>query len=343
MQSQLVDSYSFDSFVEGDCNRLARSAGYAVASKPGATSFNPLLIYSDVGLGKTHLGHAIGLQVKNNFPDKTVLYVSTEQFTQQFIDAVKNNNHNDFVHFYQMIDVLIMDDIQFLAGKEKTQDVFFRPFNQPCTKRANRQSSPPSKPPCRDEKTWNHVCSHALSGALLPTFRFPTWKHAWPSCKRGLNNDGIELPEEVTEHIAYSITSNIRELEGALISIIAQASLNRKEINLELTRQMIEKYVKSNKREISIDYIQKIISDYFKIPVEKINSKTRKREIVQARQLSMYFAKRFTKSSLSTIGLNCGNKDHATVLHACRTINNLRETDKQFKQYINDIEKRING
>lgn len=341
VQSQLVDSYSFDSFVEGDCNRLARSAGYAVASKPGATAFNPLLIYSDVGLGKTHLGHAIGLQVKNNFPDKTVLYVSTEQFTQQFIDAVKNNNHNDFVHFYQMIDVLIMDDIQFLAGKEKTQDVFFHIFNH-LHQKGKQIIITSDKPPVEMKNMEPRLLSRFKWG-LAADLQVPDLETRIAILHKRLYSDGIELPNEVIEHIAYSITSNIRELEGALISIIAQASLNRKEITLDLTRQMIEKYVKSNNKEISIDYIQKIISDYFDIPVDTINSKTRKREVVQARQLSMFLSKKYTKASLSTIGLNCGNKDHATVLHACRTINNLKDTDKQFKRYIDDIEKRING
>lgn len=341
VQSQLVDSYSFDSFVEGDCNRLARSAGYAVASKPGATAFNPLLIYSEVGLGKTHLGHAIGLQVKNNYPDKTVLYVSTEQFTQQFIDAVKNNNHNDFVHFYQMIDVLIMDDIQFLAGKEKTQDVFFHIFNH-LHQKGKQIIITSDKPPVEMKNMEPRLLSRFKWG-LAADLQVPDLETRIAILHKRLYSDGIELPNEVIEHIAYSITSNIRELEGALISIIAQASLNRKEITLDLTRQMIEKYVKSNNKEISIDYIQKIISDYFDIPVNIINSKTRKREVVQARQLSMFLSKKYTKASLSTIGLNCGNKDHATVLHACRTINNLKDTDKQFKRYIDDIEKRING
>ena len=339
VQSQLIDSYSFENFVEGDCNRLARSAGYAVASKPGKTSFNPLLIYSDVGLGKTHLAHAIGLQVKNNFPDKTVLYVSTEQFTQQFIDAVKNNNHNDFVHFYRMMDVLILDDIQFLAGKEKTQDVFFHIFNH-LHQKGKQIIITSDKPPVEMKHMEPRLLSRFKWG-LAADLQIPDLETRMAILQKRLYNDGIEIPNDVVEHIAYSINSNVRELEGALISIVAQSSLNKREITLELAKQMIDKYVKSNKKEISIDYIQKVISDYFDIPVEKINSKTRKREVVQARQLSMYFSKRFTKSSLSTIGLHCGNKDHATVLHACRTVNNLRETDKQFREYIEDIEKKI--
>ncbi len=341
VHSQLISSYSFDNFVEGDCNRLARSAGYAVASKPGKTSFNPLFIYSDVGLGKTHLGHAIGLQVKSNFPDKTVLYVSTEQFTQQFIEAVRNNNTNDFIHFYQMIDTLIMDDIQFLGGKEKTQDVFFHIFNH--LHQHDKQIVITSDKPPVDMTGLEPRLLSRFKWGLAADLQVPDLETRIAILQKHLYRDGIEMPNEVIEHIAYSISSNIRELEGALISIIAQASLNKKEITLDLTRQMIEKYVKSNKHEISIDFIQKQVSDYFGIPVDKINSKTRKREVVQARQLTMYFSKNIPNHPSSTIGLHCGNKDHATVLHACRTVSNLKDTDKQFYKYMDDIDKKIRG
>jgi chromosomal replication initiator protein len=159
--------------------------------------------------------------------------------------------------------------------------------------------------------------------------------------KKRIYKDGIDMPEDVLEYLAYSITTNVRELEGALISLMAQSSLNKKSITIELAKQMIDKFVKNTAREISIDFIQKIVCDYFGIPVDSINSKTRKRDIVQARQLAMYFSKKHTKSSLAAIGLVCGNKDHATVLHACRTVNNLIETDKQFRLYVEEIEKRI--
>ena len=156
-----------------------------------------------------------------------------------------------------------------------------------------------------------------------------------------IHADGIELPREVIEYLAYSITTNVRELEGALISLVAQASLNRKAITLDLAKHMIDKFVKNTAREVSIDYIQKVVCDYFDLPIELLKSKTRKREIVQARQISMYFAKKMTKSSLANIGLHCGGKDHATVLHACRTVNNLSETDKHFRKYLEDLEKKL--
>jgi chromosomal replication initiator protein len=339
IESQLVESYSFDNFVEGDCNRLARSAGWAVAENPGKTAFNPLLIYSPVGLGKTHLVHAIGLQVKDNFPDKTVLYLQTEQFINQFIDSVRNNNQNDFVHFYQMIDVLILDDIQFLAGKEKTQDIFFHVFNH--LHQNHKQIILTSDKPPVELKGMEPRLLSRFKWGLAADLQVPDLETRIAILQKRLYTDGIEMPYEVIEYLAYSITTNIREMEGSLISILAQASLNKKTITLDLAKQMIDKFVKNTTREISIDYIQKVVCDYFNISLDLINSKTRKREIVQARQLAMFFSKKHTKNSLATIGLQCGNKDHATVLHACRTVNNLIETDRRFRIYVDEIDKKL--
>ncbi|HEX5003106.1 MAG TPA: chromosomal replication initiator protein DnaA [Bacteroidia bacterium] len=339
VDSQLNPSYSFENFVEGDCNRLARSAGFAVASKPGGTSFNPLLIYGGVGLGKTHLSHAIGIEIKNAFPNKTVLYVPSDRFMHQFVDAVKNNSQNDFIHFYQMIDVLIIDDIQFLAGKEKTQDVFFHIFNH--LHQNNKQIILTSDKAPVDLQGMEQRLLSRFKWGLSADLQAADLETRIAILKKKMYMDGIELPNEITEYVAMSITSNVRELEGALISIIAQSSLNKKPITLELAKQMIDKFVKNTVHEISIDYIQKVVCDYFDLPLEVLKSKTRKREVVQARQLAMYFSKNLTKSSLSNIGIHCGGKDHATVLHACRTVNNLMETDKKFKTYVSDIQKRI--
>ena len=339
IDSNLNPNYSFDNFIEGDCNRLARSAGFAVANKPGGTAFNPLLIYGGVGLGKTHLSHAIGIEIKNNTPEKTVLYVSSEKFTHQFIDAVKNNSVNDFSHFYQMIDVLIIDDVQFFSGKEKTQDVFFHIFNH--LHQTGKQIILTSdKPPVEMQGLEQRLLSRFKWG-LSADLRAPSLETRIAILQKKMYADGIELPREVVEYLAYSITTNIRELEGALISLIAQSSLNKKSITLDLAKQMIDKFVKNTAREVSIDYIQKVVCDYFDLPIELLKSKTRKREIVQARQIAMYFAKKMTKSSLANIGLHCGGKDHATVLHACRTVNNLQETDKHFRKYLDDLEKKL--
>ena len=339
VESQLNANYNFDNFIEGDCNRLARSAGYAVANKPGGTAFNPLLLYGGVGLGKTHLAHAIGIEIKEKDPSKTVLYVSSEKFTHQFIDSVKNNSHNDFVHFYQMIDVLIMDDVQFLAGKEKTQDVFFHIFNH-LHQNGKQLVLTSDKAPVEMQGVEQRLLSRFKWG-LAADLSSPELETRIAILRKKIYQDGIELPEEVLEYLAYSITTNIRELEGALISLLAQASLNKKSINLDLAKQMIDKFVKNTAREISIDYIQKVVSDYFDMPIELMKSKTRKREVVQARQIAMFYAKNMTKASLATIGAQCGGKDHATVLHAYRTVNNLIETDKQFRGYIADLDKKI--
>lgn len=339
IESNLNPNYSFENFIEGDCNRLARSAGYAVANKPGGTAFNPLLIYGGVGLGKTHLAHAIGIEIKNKFPEKTVLYVSSEKFTHQFIDAVKNSSVNDFAHFYQMMDVLIIDDVQFLSGKEKTQDIFFHIFNH--LHQSNKQIVLTSdKPPVEMQGMEQRLLSRFKWG-LSADLQVPGLETRIAILQKKMYADGIEMPHDVLEYLAYSITTNVRELEGALISLIAQSSLNKKAVNLELAKQMIDKFVKNTAREVSIDYIQKVVCDYFDLPIELLKSKTRKREIVQARQIAMFFAKKMTKSSLASIGAHCGGKDHATVLHACRTVNNLQETDKHFRKYLDDLEKKL--
>ena len=336
---QLNKSYTFDAFVEGECNRLARSAGYAVAQDPGGTSFNPLFIYGSGGLGKTHLANAIGIEAKNLDPEKTVLYVSADKFQTQFIDAIMDNKKNDFVHFYQSIDVLILDDVQFLSGKEKTQDVFFHIFNH-LHQNKKQVILTSDKAPVDIIGMEQRLLSRFKWG-LSADLQSPDLETRLAILKKKIKQDGIEIPYSVVEYIAYSITSNVRELEGALISLLAQSSLNKKEITIDLAKDMLDKFVRNTVREVSIDYIQKVVCDYFDIPIDVMKSKTRKREIVQCRQLSMYFAKQMTKSSLAMIGKHCGNKDHATVLHACKTVNNLADTDKRFKGYISDIEKRL--
>ena len=336
---QLNKSYTFDAFVEGECNRLARSAGYAVAQNPGGTSFNPLFIYGSGGLGKTHLANAIGIEAKNLDPEKTVLYVSADKFQTQFIDAIMDNKKNDFVHFYQSIDLLIIDDVQFLSGKEKTQDVFFHILNH-LHQNGKQIILTSDKAPVDIIGMEQRLLSRFKWG-LSADLQAPGLETRLAILRKKIKKDGIEISNEVIEYIAYSITTNVRELEGALISLLAQASLNKKDITIDLARNMLDKFVRNTVREVSIDYIQKVICDYFDIPIEIMKSKTRKREIVQCRQLAMYFAKQLTKNSLAMIGKHCGNKDHATVLHACKTVNNLADTDKRFKGYISDIEKRL--
>ena len=340
INSQLSSAYTLNNFVEGECNRLARSAGYAVADRPGKTAFNPLMLHGGVGLGKTHLANAIGLQTKEFHPEMTVLYVTSEQFMQQYMDAGRNGTTSDFVHFYEMVDVLIVDDIQFWANRgARTQEAFFHIFNT--LHQANKQIIITSdKAPSELqglETRLNSRLKWGLAAELLP----PDVETRMNILKQKMRNDGVEMPDDVIEYIAYNINTNVRELEGALISLMAQSSLNHRDITIDLARQMVDKFVKSTSREVTIDYIQKVVCDYFNIPIDSIQSRTRKREIVQARQLTMYFAKKLTKSSLAIIGLQCGNKDHATVLHACKTVANLADTDKQFRLWIDELEKKL--
>ncbi len=339
IESQLNPNYSFENFLEGDSNRLARNAGIAVANKPGGTSFNPLLIFGGVGLGKTHLAHAIGVDIKDKYPEKTVLYISAEKFTQQYIDSVKKNNRNDFIHFYQIIDVLIIDDVQFLSGKSGTQDVFFHIFNH-LHQNGKQVILTSDKAPVDMQDIEQRLLSRFKWG-LSAELQSPDFETRVSILKNKLYRDGVEMPEEIIDYVAKNIKTNVRELEGAIISLIAQASFNKKEITLSLAKDIVEKFVKNTKREVSVDYIQKVVSDYFQMDVETLQSKTRKRHIVQARQLAMFFAKKLTKASLASIGTQIGKRDHATVLHACKTVDNLASTDKQFKKYVEDLAKKL--
>jgi chromosomal replication initiator protein len=336
---QLNPAYNFDSFVEGECNRLARSAGFAVSSRPGNNSFNPLVVYGGVGLGKTHLVQSIGNQVKQNFNSKTVLYVSSEKFTNQFIDALKNNAVNDFIYFYQMVDVLIMDDIQFFENKERTQDIFFHIFNH--LHQSGKQLILTSDRPPRDLNGISERLLSRFKWGLTTDIQMPDFETRIAILEKKMYHDGIELPRDVVEFIAYNITTNIRELEGALISLLAHASLNKRTIDLNLAKQIVKNFVSNISREISIDYIQKAVCEFFTVPLDLLKAKTRKREVVQARQLSMYLAKHHTKNSLKSIGQHFGGRDHSTVIHSCQAVKDLMDTDMQFKKSVDEIEKKI--
>ncbi len=336
---QLKPDNTFENFIEGDCNRLARSAGFAVAQNPGGTAFNPLMIYGNSGLGKTHLAQAIGIEVKERFPDKIVLYVNANKFQTQYTEATRNNNRNDFLHFYQMIDVLILDDVHEFAGKEKTQETFFHIFNH-LHQMGKQLILTSDKPPIELKGMEQRLLSRFKWG-LTADLQIPDFETRMEILRRKVYKDGITLSDEVLEYIASHVSNNVRELEGALVSLLAQSMLNKREITLELAAKLINKLVKNSKRELSIEYISKVVCDYFNMPVDVLQAKTRKREIVQARQIAMYFSKSLTKYSLASIGAQIGSKDHATVLHACKTVNNLKDTDKNFRQYVEDIEKKL--
>jgi len=338
IKSQLNKNLNFDNFIEGDCNRLARAAGYAIAQNPGKTAFNPLFIYSGVGLGKTHLAHAIGLETKVHFPELTVLYVNAETFIQQYIEAARGNNINDFVHFYHLLDVLIIDDIEFLAAKPKTQEVFFHIFNFYHQK--NKQLVITSDKSPSEMTGFEQRLLSRFKWGLSADLQVPDKETRIKIIRSKIYNNGIQdIDEEVIEYLAYRIVTNVREIEGAIISILAQSSLNKKQITVELAKQMIDKFVQNTVHEMSIDFIQKVVCDYYNMPVNQLFSKSRKRDIVHVRHSSMYFAKKYTDMSLSQIGAKCGDKDHATVLHACRAIENLIATDKKIKEDLNNIDK----
>jgi chromosomal replication initiator protein len=265
--------------------------------------------------------------------------VNANKFQTQFVDAIRNNNKNDFLHFYQMIDVLVIDDVHEFAGKEKTQDVFFHIFNH--LHQSGKQLILTSdKPPVELQGMEQRLLSRFKWG-LSADLQAPDFDTRIAILKQKTYKDGIEIIDEVVEYIATHITNNVRELEGALISLLAQSTLNKKEITLDLAKEMIDKLIKNTKKEISIDYIQKVVCSYYNVATEMLHSKTRKREIVQARQVAMFFSKNLTKSSLATIGSQIGGKDHATVLHACKTVNNLMDTDKRFRMQIDEIEKKL--
>ncbi len=339
IESQLNPNYNFDNFLEGDSNRLARSAALAVALKPGGTSFNPLLIFGGVGLGKTHLAHAIGVEIKEKHPDKTVLYIAAEKFTQQYIESVKKNTRNDFIHFYQLLDVLLIDDVQFLSGKAGTQDVFFHIFNH-LHQNGKQVILSSDKAPVDMQDIEQRLLSRFKWG-LAAELQVPGLKTRISILKNKLYRDGVSIEDEIVEYVAKNIKTNVRELEGAIISLIAQSSFNKADVTIELATNIVQKFVKNTKREVSIDYIQKVVSEYFQMDVNTLQSKTRRRHIVQARQLAMYFAKKYTKASLASIGNQIGKRDHATVLHACKTVDNLSFTDKQFRKYVEDLSQKL--
>lgn len=339
IDSQLNASYTFENFIEGDCNRLARSAGLAIAKRPGKTAFNPLMIYGDVGLGKTHLAHAIGNDVLEHYPDKIVLYVSSERFTNQFIEALSNNAISDFIRFYQMVDLLIVDDIQFLENKQKTQDIFFSIFNH--LHQSGKQLILTSDRPPKELEGIEERLISRFKWGLSADLQVPSLETRMAIIQKKMDNDGVDLPPNVLEFISYNVRSNVRELEGVLISIIAQAALNQREIDLDLAKEVISKFVDNIANDITVELIQKIVAEHYEIPIEKLKEKTRKRFVVRARQLSMYLAKQLSNRSLKQIGTAFGGRDHSTVIHACQTIEAMLENDTRFKTEVSDIAKRL--
>lgn len=338
-ESQLNPNYTFETYIEGTCNSFARSAGVAVANKPGDTAFNPLMIYGGVGLGKTHLLHAIGNQIKKDRPDKFVLYVSSEKFTNQFLDSLKNNSVQDFTNFYMQVDVLMLDDVQFLAGKERTQEIFFHIFNHLHGLRKQIITTSDCAP--KDLKGMHERLASRFKWGLTADLQQPDFETRIAIIQKKMQGDGIDLPFEVVEYLASSVDTNVRELEGILISLVAQTTLNRREFDIGLVKQILQNMVNNIEKEIDIDFIQRSVSEYFDVTIDSLKAKTRKKEIVMARQVAMYFAKEYTNYSLKTIGLHFGGRDHSTVIHAIQSVNDLIDTNRKFKTSIEELQKKL--
>ena len=336
---QLRPGLTFDTFIEGECNRLARSAGMSVAITPGNTPFNPLYIYGNSGLGKTHLAQAIGHEVRLRHPQLYVLYVSMNKFQAQFQTAVKNQELNDFIHFYQMIDVLIIDDIQDLSGKPGTQNTFFHIFNH--LQLAGKQLVLTSDKPPIELKDIDQRLLTRFKWGLSAQMQQPDYETKLKIIRAKADRLGIQLPDEVIDYLAENICANVREIEGALSSLVANASFLGRKITTSLAKDILKVYVKLNQKEITIDQIIRVVCEHLEIDFDRFNSTERTREIAQARQIAMYLSKQHTKAPLTSIGAAIGGRNHATVLHSCKTVSNLIETDKQFRHQLEEIEKKV--
>lgn len=337
---QLNNDLSFENYIEGNCNKVARSAGMAIAEQPGDTPFNPLFVYGGSGFGKTHIVQAIGLKIKDLHPNKTVLYVSANQFRTQYTDSVRNGTINDFINFYQLIDVLVIDDIHDLANNAKTQNTFFHIFNY--LHQAGKQLILTSdKPPFNLEGIDKRLITRFKWG-LTAEIEAPDYNTRKGILMHKVEKGGLDINEDIVSFIAENVISSIRELEGIVISLMAQSTFNGEgKSMMEIAQDIVSKMVNTSNRTITIDKIQNIVCDHFSLPLETLLSKSRKREIVQARQIAMYLAKFHTRESLQNIGRKIGERDHATVLHACKTVSNLMDTDKSFKAGLKELELKL--
>ena len=335
---QLNPVYNFKNLIVGECNKMGYTAGESISNAPGKTAFNPLFLFGGPGLGKTHLAQAIGISIKEKYPELVVLYVPGNRFKTQFMDAIQKNKMTDFLAFYMKMDVLIVDDIQDMTGSS-TQNAFFNIFNH--LHQSGKQLIFTSDRPPVDLENFEERLLSRMKWGLSVDIQKPDYQTRLEILKARAFREGVrdQIADDVFAYLAARIKSNFRELEGALISLIANATLAHKEITIELAEQVTEKIVGEEHNELTIDKVQRVVCDYFNVTREDLLSKTRKRNIVQARQIAMYMSRNLINCSLSTIGSEIGGKDHATVLHACTTVTDLMSTDKTFKQYVSDIEK----
>ena len=334
--THLNNRLCFDNFFEGSSNILARRVGEAVCEQPGKTTFNPLYVHGCTGVGKTHLCHAIGNRIRALYPDKKVIYISSHLFQVQYTDAVRNNTLNDFVRFYQGVDVLIIDDIQEFAGKEKTQNAFFHIFNHlHLLKKQLILTS--DKSPIEMQGLEERMITRMKWG-MTAELQKPDLELRKQILRFKAQQNNLTLSEEIIDFIAENVTEHVRDLEGVVTSLVAHYRIFNKEIDLEFADQTVKKAVKMEDKIITPDRILKTISDYFNIDLKEIHSKSRKQEIVKARQIAMYLCKKHTNSAYSHIGFLIGKRDHATVLHACKTVQNFIDIDKAFRSLMCEIE-----
>ena len=339
-ESNLNPRYTFDNFIKGEGNQLARAAAGAISDNPGGTSFNPLFLYGGVGLGKTHLIQAIGNQIVKNFPDRKVIYLSSDIFTVEFVESIQSNKVNEFSNFYRSMDVLIIDDIQFLIGKEKTQDLFFHIFNT--LHQSRKQIILSSDKPPKDLKGLDERLISRFQWGLTADIQPPELETRIAILKRKAESYGMMVSNEILEYIAMNITSNIRELEGCLIKLLASVSLSSKEITFELAKKTVKEIATDRKAStLTIETITKVVCEHLGVAENKIRDKTRKKEIVLARQIAMYLAKELTLSSLKTIGLHFGGRDHSTVIHACNSIEDYISKDYSFQNIVDEIKNKV--
>lgn len=340
LDSRLNPIYTMENFVEGDCNKLGRRAAESIANKPGHNPFNPFMIFGNSGLGKTHLAQAIGNSIKEKYPDKVVLYVEANKFQTQFTDACRNNTRNDFTHFYQMLDVLIIDDVQEFAGKMATQDTFFAIFNSFYLSGKQIILTCDTKP--AELKGLNERLLSRFRCGLTVEVTMPDYATRLNILKRKAYNDGMVIADDILQYIAETVVSNVRDLEGALISLLAHSTFTRTELTLDVAKQLLGKITKNNESEkYTVEHIIKTVCTHFGIKEQVICSKSRAKEIAMARQLAMYFAKQLTDLPYKQIGIAIGNRDHSTVLYACKTVAKQIETDDKFKDIVLEIENKI--
>lgn len=337
LNPQLNYNYSFDNFVEGISNKLPRSVGQAIAEHPKQSTFNPLFIYGPSGVGKTHLVNAIGAKIKELHPTKRVLYVAAHLFQVQYTDSVRKNTVNDFINFYQTIDVLIIDDVQEFASLNKTQNTFFHIFNH--LHQNGRQLILTSDRPPHELQGMEERLLTRFKWGLLAELEKPNQELRHDILESKIRREGLKIPKEVINYISENVNDSVRELEGVINSLMAHSVVLNKDIDLNLAKQILKRSVKTDKEPITIESILKIVCDYTGICLEDILSQSRKQPIVQARQIAMYLASKHTKMSYARIGVIIGNRNHATVLHSCRTVEDCIHIDKAFKAKVEEIER----